>query len=71
MALFNCMINNTELKTAWKEIFVYTRVYVSELKNTTEISSQVAFQQNQIHCCYLPIRKRNNCLWAMSFGQFC
>jgi len=31
MALFNCMINNTELKTAWKEIFVYTRVYISEL----------------------------------------
>jgi len=26
MALFNCMINNTELKTAWKEIFVYTRI---------------------------------------------
>jgi len=58
MALFNCMINNTELKIAWKEIFVYTSIYLSELKNTTEFSSHVACQQNDIHCCDLPNTKR-------------
>jgi hypothetical protein len=58
MALFNCMINNTELKIAWKEIFVYTSIYLSELKNTTEFSRQVACQQNDIHCCDLPTMKR-------------
>lgn len=71
MPLFNCMINNTGLKIAWKEIFVYTSIYVSELKNTTEISSWVVYQQNDIHCCDLPIWKRNNSLWFMLFGQFC
>jgi hypothetical protein len=52
------MFNNTELKIAWKEIFVCTSIYLSELKNTTEISSRVAGQQNDIHCCDPPNTKK-------------